>query len=140
MSLKAYIGDRRGASAVEFALIIPVATMLILCVLHMSMIVYSAVNLHFAAEETARCIAVSANVLASKPSATTPCPSTSSVQTYGTSRYVGPNISPTFSMGTTTNAACSVTNQVCATGAYNMSMGFLSFPITISAKAYYAHS
>jgi Flp pilus assembly protein TadG len=139
-SLRAYFRDRCGASAVEFALIIPVATMLILCVLHMSMIVYSAVNLHFAAEDTARCIAVSANVLASSSTATTPCPSTSSVQTYGAARYIGPGISPTFSIGTSTNAACSVTNQVCATGTYNMSMGFVSFPITVSAKAYYAHS
>jgi Flp pilus assembly protein TadG len=142
ISLSAYIRGQRGASAVEFALVIPVAVMLILGVIHMSMVVYSAVNLHFAVEGTARCIAVSANVVAAQSSLTPPCKSTTatSVQSYGVARYVGPNISPTFVLGSSANAACSTTNLVCATGTYKMSMGFVSIPITVSASAYYAHS
>jgi Flp pilus assembly protein TadG len=141
ISLRAYFRDRRGASAVEFALVIPVAMMLILSTLHMSMVIYAESNLNFAAEETARCIAMANN----NPSGTTglacaTSPTAANVQSYGAARYVGPNISPTFSLGVSTNAACSVTNQICATGTYNMSMGFTSIPIAISAKAYYAHS
>jgi Flp pilus assembly protein TadG len=135
-----YIRERRGASAVEFALVIPVAACLMLCVMHMSAALYAMANLHFAVEETARCVAVSANALAGTSTATTSCPSTSSssIQTYGVSRYVGPRISPTFSIGVT--GTCLVANQICATGTYNMSLGFANVPITVSAKAYYAHS
>ena len=140
--ITAYFREERAASAVEFALVIPVALMLVLSLLHMSAVLYAGNTLHFAAEETARCMAVSANVLASSSTATTPCPSTtaSAVQGYGAARYVGPNISPTFTLGTSTNAACSVTNQVCATGTYKMAMGFVSIPIAVTAKAYYPHS
>ena len=140
ISLSAYIRDQRGASAVEFALVIPVAAALILSLLHMSLVLYSAANLHFAAEDTARCLAVSANALGASNSATTSCPSSlaASVQTYGRARYVGPNISPTFTIGTTN--ACANTKQISATGTYNMSMGFASFPITVSAAACYPHT
>jgi Flp pilus assembly protein TadG len=139
-ALFTYIREERAASAVEFALVIPLAAILILSTIHMSLVLYSANNLHFATEQTARCMAVSANVLAAKPTATTPCPSTAaaSVQGYGAARYVGPDIGPTFTLGTT--AACANAKQLTGSGTYNMSMGFASFPITVSAAACFPHS
>jgi hypothetical protein len=134
-----YLREERAASAVEFALIIPVALILILSLLHMSAVVYAANNLHFATEETARCLAVSAN----NPAGTSglPCPpnpTAAQVQSYGAARYVGPNISATFTLGAT--SACANTKQLSASGTYNMAMGFVSFPIPLSASACYPHS
>jgi Flp pilus assembly protein TadG len=136
----AYIREERAASAVEFALVIPVALALVLSLLHMSAVLYAANNLHFATEETARCLAVSANALAGSATATTACPSTAAtdIQAYGVARYVGPNVSPTFTLGTTT--ACANSYQLSATGTYNMAMGFVSFPIAVSASACFPHS
>jgi Flp pilus assembly pilin Flp len=138
ISLKAYIREERAASAVEFALVIPVALALVLAMFHLSVVLYAANNLHFATEETARCLAVSAN----NPSGTSglPCPpgpTATQMQGYGAARYVGPNISPTFTLGTST--ACANAYQVSATGTYNMAMGFVSFPIPLSASACYPH-
>ena len=135
-ALVPYIRDQRGASAVEFALVIPVAVALILSLLHMSAVLYAANNLHFATEETARCLAVSAN---NPAGTTTPCPDKTQVQTYGLARYVGPNVSPAFSVSTAATPECANTNRVSATGTYNMFMGFVSFPIAVSAAACYPH-
>ena len=121
----------------EFALVIPAALALILCVLHMSFIVYGAVTLHFATEEEARCLSVSAN---NPPTATTSCPNTdaTSVQTYGARMYQGPSINPTFSLGA--SAACTNGKQVTATGTYNMAMGVATIPFSLSAKSCFPYN
>jgi Flp pilus assembly protein TadG len=127
--ISAYRRDQRGAAAVEFALVIPLFVALTFGVIHMSMVVYAAVNLHDATEYTARCLAVSANTTGGT------CPSTSAanVQAYGAGRYTGPNISPTFTIisGTCTGTV----QQVQGTGTYQVVLGLVNLPITITAKA-----
>jgi Flp pilus assembly protein TadG len=135
IALRTYRRDQRGASAVEFALVVPVFVMLVFGLMHMMFVIFATVSLHNAVESTARCLSVSAN---NPVTATTACPSTASVQTYGQNRYVGPSISPTFAVSTTTS--CTNAYQVSGSGTYNMAMGFVSFPITVSAKACFSHS
>ena len=136
--LKAYRRDQRGASAVEFALVIPVMMMLVLGVLHMSFVIYASVNLHNATEWTARCLAVSAN---NPATATTPCtksaPTQAQLQSYVQARYLGPDISP-FTFTVTANG-CQGASQLTSSGTYNMALGFASLPITVTAKACYPH-
>ena len=134
ISLHAFHRDQRGASAAEFALVIPLIAALVLGLMHLSFVLYSAVAMHQATEATARCLSVSAN----NPSgATTDCPDSTQVQAYGTSRYVGPGISPQFTVSS--SAACTNGLQVSGSGVYNLSMGFVNFPITISAQSCFAH-
>lgn len=137
--LSAYRRDQQGSSAAEFALVIPVALMLVLGVLHLSFVIYAGVNLHNATEWTARCLAVSAN---NAPTTATPCvkiaPTQAQLQSYVQARYVGPNIAPfTF---TVTPHGCQGASQLTSSGVYNMAMGFVSFPITVTAKACYPHA
>jgi Flp pilus assembly protein TadG len=133
--LNAYRRDQRGSSAAEFALVLPVFLALVLGVIHMSLVVYSAVELHDATEWTARCLSVSAN---NPAGATTTCPDSTKVQTYATGRYTGPKISPTFSVVTTTS--CTNGKQVSGSGSYSMSLGLMRATIPISAKACFPYS
>jgi Flp pilus assembly protein TadG len=128
--MSAYRRDQRGASTVEFALVLPLFIALTLGVVHMSMVVYAAVNLHDATEYTARCLAVSANTTGGT------CPSTSAtnVQAYGAGRYTGPNIAPTFTLVSATSCTGSV-QQVQGTGTYQVVLGLVNLPITITAKS-----
>lgn len=133
--LNAYRRDQRGSSAAEFALIVPVFLGLVLGVIHLSLAVYSAVELHDATEWTARCLSVSAN---NPAGATTSCPDSTKVQTYAKSRYTGPNISPTFSLVTSTS--CTNGNQVSGSGTYSLSTGLVNLSIPISAKACFPYA
>lgn len=128
-ALSAYRRDQRGAAAVEFVLVLPLFLALSFGVVHMSLLVYASVNLHDATEWTARCLAVSANDTSGGA-----CPSTASVQTYGLSRYSGPNISPTFSVISGTTCTGSVA-QVQGTGTYKASVGFFSLSVPLTAKS-----
>lgn len=133
--LNAYRRDQRGSSAAEFALVVPVFLGLVLGVIHMSLVVYSAVELHDATEWTARCLAVSAN---NPPGAATTCPDATQVQTYAAGRYTGPNISPTFSLVATTS--CTNGTQVSGAGTYNMATGLVNLSIPITANACFPYS
>jgi Flp pilus assembly protein TadG len=133
MPFSAYRRDQRGSSVAEFALVLPLFLALVLGVVNMSMVVYSAVDLHDATEWTARCLAVSAN---NPSTATTVCPPGSTatqIQAYGKGRYTGPNISPTFALvsGTT----CTNGTQVQGSGNYSMNLGLVSVSIPITAQA-----
>lgn len=135
MMLNAFRRDQRGSSVAEFALVVPLFLGLVLGVIHMSLLVYSVVQLHDATEWTARCLSVSAN----NPSgATTTCPDSSKVQTYGTGRYTGPKISPTFSR--VTGTTCTNGTQVSGSGTYSMSLGVIRLSVPISAKACFPNS
>jgi Flp pilus assembly protein TadG len=135
--LSAYRRDQRGSSAAEFALVVPLIAMLVLGVLHMSLMMYSAVSLHSAVEATARCLSVSAN----NPSgSTTQCPNPAQVQAYGQSRYTGIyNISPQFTV-VSPAVTCTNGNQVSGSGTYNISLGLLNASIPITANACFPYS
>jgi Flp pilus assembly protein TadG len=129
--------DERGSSAAEFALVIPLVVMLVLGLLHLSLATYSAVSLHYAVEETARCLSVSGN----NPSgAATACPDATKVQTYGRSRYRGLyNISPQFSV-VSPAVTCTNGQQVSGTGTYTIALGLLNVSIPMSAYACFPYS
>jgi Flp pilus assembly protein TadG len=128
----AYRHDQGGSSAAEFALLIPMVVMLVLGMLHLSLALYTAVNLHYAVEATARCLSVSAN---NPSTATTLCPNAAQVQAYGQSRYKGfYNISPQFTV-VSPAVTCTNGNQVSGTGTYTIALGLLTVPIPITANA-----
>lgn len=118
--LKSIEQNQDGTTAVEFAIIAPVFMLLLLGTIALCFALLLVGSLHFAVEDGARCAAVK----------TTICTDATSTIAYTQSRYMGPNVSPTF---TYSPAACgsSVTGSV----SYSMNVGFKTFVIPISATA-----
>lgn len=113
-------GNREGTTAVEFALVAPVFIALIFGTIGVSFAVFLIGSLHFAVEDGARCASVK----------TTICSDSATTIAYTQSRYLGPNVSPTFTYAT---ATCG--NSVTGSVSYTMDVGFRRFVIPISATA-----
>ena len=112
--------NQDGTTAVEFAIIAPVFIMLVIGTIGLCFALFLVGSLHFAVEDGARCASVK----------TTICTDANSIIAYTQSRYLGPNVSPTF---TYASAACG--NSVSASVSYSMDIGFKTFVIPISATA-----
>ena len=112
--------NQDGTTAVEFAIIAPVFILLIIGTIGLCFALFLVGSLHFAVEDGARCASVK----------TTICTDATSTIAYTQSRYMGPNVSPTF-----TYAAAACGNSVSASISYSMNVGFRTFVIPISATA-----
>ena len=115
--------DRDGATAVEFALLLPVLVAMLLGLLSVGMLAFASNSLQFAAEDAARCAAVK----------TTVCTSAASTQAYALARYAGPKITPAF---TYAQAACG--HRVTATGVFDLGLVPQISRVTLNATACYA--
>lgn len=120
------LGDERGATAAEFALILAPLIMLTLGVINTGLMVYTVSTLHFAAEDTARWASIQTTTSGTAPGAST-------IQTQGASVYKGPTPVVTF----TANSAAACGFQITGTTTYNVSTGLTSSPVTLSATACY---
>ena len=108
-----------GATAVEFALVLPALAALIVGGLYSGLAVYSAAGLHSAVEQAARCFSVDA----------TQCSSAFATQTYAQSEYYGVS-SPTF---TASIQPCG--HQVAATVTVPLTAVIVNFDVPLSATA-----
>ena len=121
----------QGAGAAEFALLLPALMFLMFGTINLFLLVYSAVNLHSATEGAAR--------YASVTTAGGGSPTQSTVNTYGTSHYVGPNIGAAFTYTAPTGSAggCTSTTgyNVTGRGTYRMYYGFGFQSITLNSAA-----
>jgi Flp pilus assembly protein TadG len=118
--LKSLRFDQQGTTAVEFAIIAPVFIALLIGTFALCIALFLIGSLHFAVEDGARCASVK----------TTICSDAATTVAYTQSRYLGPDVSPTF-----TYAAAACGNSVTATISYSMNVGFKTFVIPISATA-----
>jgi hypothetical protein len=99
--------DRSGASAVEFAIILPVFVLLVLGSISAATLLFAMSGLNYAVEDAARCAAVNKTL----------CPDAVSTTNYALSKYVGPPIAPVFTYST---GGCG--NTVTATGVYSLDL------------------
>jgi Flp pilus assembly protein TadG len=120
ISLRSLGRDQRGTTAVEFAIIAPVLILLLIGTIAVCLALYLVGSLHFAVEDGARCASVK----------TTICADAATTVAYTQSRYLGPNVSPTF-----TYAAAACGNSVTGSITYTMDVGLRKFVIPISATA-----
>jgi Flp pilus assembly protein TadG len=118
--LRSISRSQEGTTAVEFAIVAPVFIGLVLGIIGVCFALFLVGSLHFAVEDGARCASVK----------TTLCQDSATTIAYTQARYLGPNVSPTF---TATTAACG--NTVTGTINYSMNVGFRTFVIPISATA-----
>ncbi len=108
-----------GATAVEFALVLPALASLIVGALYAGLLVYSAAGLQSAVEQAARCYSVNA----------TQCSSVSATQSYAQHEYYGIQ-SPTFSA-----SIQSCGHQVAATVTIPLIAVVANFSVPLSATA-----
>ena len=85
--------DQAGSTAVEFAIILPCFLALTFGTINLCVALFANTALHFAVDDAARCMSVK----------TTICDSPADTQSYASSHYNGPRLSPTF---TATTASC----------------------------------
>ena len=119
-ALRLLRGDR-GTTAAEFTLIIPALVVMTIGVINLSIVLWGAVTLHYAAEDTARWCMINS----------TTC-TNSTATTYGAGRYTGPLVSPTFTVSTT---ACAGGEQVTAAATFTLITGVRSFSVPVNAVA-----
>jgi Flp pilus assembly protein TadG len=109
----------RGATAVEFAMVLPPLVMLMMGTISACLLLFSATSLHHAVEQAARCYSVNA----------TQCGSASAAQTYAKNSYRGLN-KPQFTAST---PACG--HQVAATVSIALNAAIHSWKVPLTATA-----
>ena len=115
--------DRRGSTAVEFSLVLPIVILLIFGTIGLTGAMAVTASLHYATEDAARCASVK----------TTICSNTGTTSTYATGKYQGPNLSGlSFVL---TSQTCG--SRVIGSGTYVLRTGLASFNIPVSATACY---
>ena len=117
----ALLRDRRGATAVEFALILPPFLLLLLGVVEFGRALWTQSALHFAVEEAARCAGVDA----------TNCATASQVQNFAVARAAGVGL--TNAVFSLTTPACG--KQVSATYAFPFVLANMFPNVTLTARS-----
>ena len=118
---RAFLASTSGAVAAEFVLVIPVMLVMIFGSINGALMVYSYVQLHYAAGDAARCRAIKAV-----------CFDDASTESYAESKLSAPLASVSFAHST---AGCG--NTVTATATYNFTTGLTNTPITMQAQSCY---
>jgi Flp pilus assembly protein TadG len=112
--------DLRGATAVEFAFVLPVAAVMIIGTMSASQLVGVVNGMHFAVEEAARCSAVNETL----------CGSNVATQNFAAARFAGPGPTPTF---VASGAGCGHT--VTGTTTYELNIAFSTIAVPLSATS-----
>jgi Flp pilus assembly protein TadG len=123
--------DKRGTTAVEFAIVAPVFILLVIGIMYLCMGLSVAASMHYAVEDAARCASVSEAVYQlSGQSAVTRCTQATTVS-YTQNHYYGPSSMPNF----TSNSQASCGNAVTGTINYVVNLGLSRITVPISASA-----
>jgi Flp pilus assembly protein TadG len=110
---------RRGASAVEFALVAPLIFMVMVGTLYAGLLVFSVVGLQNSVEAAARCYSVNSSL----------CGTSAAAQNYALQQYYGVS-TPTFVAST---AACGHQVSATLTVEFNAVVTNVSVPVAASA-------
>ena len=118
--LRRFLRDRSGATALEYALVLPLLALMIMGGIWVGVLTLAVSSLDMAVQSAARCAAVDANL----------CATNSATQSFALTRYAGPSISPVF---TASDAGCGHTVTGQATFDLNIVPGIGSIPLAVSA-------
>ncbi len=113
-------GNQAGSTAVEFAIILPCFLALTFGTINLCVALFANTALHYAVDDAARCMSVK----------TTICDSPADTQSYASSHYNGPRLSPTF---TATTASCG--SQVTGTATFQANVILTSISVPLSATS-----
>jgi Flp pilus assembly protein TadG len=128
--LKSLYRNQEATTAVEFAIVAPLFILLVFGTIGLAFVLYLVGSLHFAVEDGARCAAVRGSWQCTNPTSTV---------AYTQSRYMGPNVAPTFTYAdvATCGAAGYGGSSVTGTVNYSWNIGYRTFVTPISATACY---
>jgi Flp pilus assembly protein TadG len=118
--------SEHGATAVEFALVIPLFVLLTVGTIGMCTMMYMTSALHFAVEDSARCASVK----------TATCSNQTTTSAYALTKYKGPTITGlTFTLTAAASGTCG--NQVVGAGTYVLRTGLSSISVPVTATGCY---
>ena len=127
-ALTALWRNRRGAAAVEFAMLAPVFLMMLIGTVMMAMMFFTNSSLHFAVQAAARCVSVK----------TTVCTNAATTLAFAASNYFGASTAPTF---TCTGRVCGGTaacgNKVTGQISFTFEVGMARYVTPLRADACY---
>jgi Flp pilus assembly protein TadG len=116
--IKALWRDQVGASAVEFALVIPIFAGLLFLLINICVALWAEAALNFSVDGAARCMSVQPAICDTAADAIKHHP------------YLGPKIAPTFSA-----AASSCGNNISGVGAYQINIMLANISVPLSASS-----
>jgi Flp pilus assembly pilin Flp len=130
-----FLTGERGATAVEFALVLPGLLFVLFGTINVFLMTYAWINLTSSAEQAARYAAVSYHASCTPPGSASNCTylTSTAVSTYANSRYIGPTLTKTYTYSTT--GACgpggNTGHSVSASATYRAYYGFgtINFPL-----------
>jgi Flp pilus assembly protein TadG len=121
-----FLDDESGASAAEFALVLPVVLILIFGAIASGVMMYTAVKLQHATETSARCL-----------SAQRPDCDLDNITPFAEGYYTGPTLAGLTFNATIDDADCANGFKVTATGTFNWFAGFGLLSVPLGSKACY---
>jgi len=138
-----YLTSEHGASAVEFALVVPILMFLVFGSIYFALLMYATVSLHQATEAAVRyaSVQIAANGGTAPSNLSSSSSTSGSVAYYGVTHYFGPGINPTFTYTTSTTGCATSTagtgtsNKVVGTGTFVLIGGIKNASISLSATA-----
>jgi len=116
--VRAFWRDQFGASALEFALVIPVFAGLLFLLMNICVVLWAEAALNFAVDGAARCMSVQSAICDTAADAIKKHP------------YLGPKISPAF-----TSAQVTCGNRVSGSGAYQINIMLANLSVPLSASS-----
>ena len=127
-----YWRDRRGTSALEFALVVPVFLVLVMASINLCLLLYANGTLHYTVDSAARCMSVR----------TTVCTSPGATQTWALNHYQGPGVNPTFTATAAstcygTTAGIDTGSKVTGTATFKINGVIFQIPVTMTATSCY---
>ena len=118
--------DHRAVTSAEFALVVPFFIILVFGTINTALAMSAVTQIHYAAERSARCLAVDVNLTVDQACAT-------DLNSYAKGWYKGPGVTGlTF---VATDQTCG--KRVVGTASYQILTGFESTAVSISATACY---
>jgi Flp pilus assembly protein TadG len=139
--IKTWLVDRTGASAAELALLLTPLVLLLFGIVHLSLMVYSAQQLNYAAEATARCLVMASN--SGSTSAT--CATNALAKSYFAANYHGVTSNLTWdnideSQTCDTSTVADTNSQVAVQADYTINALLVHKAITLKARACFPHT
>jgi len=125
--------EERGASTVEFVLVLPLLILLTVGTVYLCFMMYAASTLHFAVQDSARCYAVNAVNGANAAR----CGTAAATQTYALSKYRGPGMTPALTAASfvvTIDPNCGKKVSV-VNAPFKLRTGLFTLSVPISAAA-----
>lgn len=116
--MNAFWRDQVGASALEFALVIPIFAGLVFLLINICVALWAEAALNFSVDRAARCMSVQPTICDTAADAIKQHP------------YLGPKITPTFSA-----AASSCGNNVSGVGAFDINIMLADISVPLSASS-----